>query len=214
MKGVRIEKGLFEKRAAAKRKSRSADARALESGKKSRAQLRLENGLFSGVKGRLVLEKAKALCWRPSPLAFADVKPILVRLERIADSVVVVGGQAVNFWAELYAPRVPAIDREAPFTSKDIDFCGDVRAVRICAEQLGGTAKVATMDDHTPSTGVVTFLDAGCRADHRLPRRAAGPARRRGGTLPEILDAAGKSTGILFRICTPCRSWRVGSTTP
>ena len=96
---------------------------------------------------------------RPSPLAFADVKPILVRLERIADSVVVVGGQAVNFWAELYAPRVPAIDREAPFTSKDIDFCGDVRTVRICAERLGGTAKVATMDDHTPSTGVVTFLD-------------------------------------------------------
>jgi hypothetical protein len=62
MKGVRIEKGLFEKRAAAKRKSRKADARALESGKKSRAQLRLENGLFSGVKVRLVLEKAKALC--------------------------------------------------------------------------------------------------------------------------------------------------------
>jgi hypothetical protein len=51
MKGVRIEKGLFEKRAAAKGKSRSADARALESGKKNRAQLRLENGLFSGVTG-------------------------------------------------------------------------------------------------------------------------------------------------------------------
>jgi hypothetical protein len=27
----------------------------------------------------------------------------------------------LNFWAEVYAPRVPAIDREAPFTSKDID---------------------------------------------------------------------------------------------
>jgi hypothetical protein len=144
---------------------------------------------------------------RPSPLAFADVKPILVRLERIADSVVVVGGQAVNFWAELYAPRVPAIDREAPFTSKDIDFCGDVRAVRICAERLGGTAKVATMDDHTPSTGIVTFLDdqgvertidfldapLGLRAD--AVDKLAIPA--------EILDAAGKSTGILFRIMHP-----------
>jgi hypothetical protein len=62
MKGVRIEKGQFEKRAAAKRKSRSADSRALELGKKSREQLRLENGLFSGVKVRLVLERAKALC--------------------------------------------------------------------------------------------------------------------------------------------------------
>ena len=63
---------------------------------------------------------------------------------------VVVGGRAVNFWAEFYAPRVPAIDREAPFTSKDIDFCGDVRAVRIRAERLGGIARVATMGDRAP----------------------------------------------------------------
>jgi len=62
MKGVHIEKGLFERRSADKRKSRKADAQALELGKKSRGQLRLENGLFSGVKVRLVLEKAKALC--------------------------------------------------------------------------------------------------------------------------------------------------------
>jgi hypothetical protein len=62
MKGVPIEKGLFEKRAAAERNSRKADARALELGKKSREQLRQENGLFSGVKVRLVLEKAKPLC--------------------------------------------------------------------------------------------------------------------------------------------------------
>jgi len=144
---------------------------------------------------------------RPPPLAFADVKPILSRLERIADSVVLVGGQAVNFWAELYAPRVPAIDREAPFTSKDIDFCGDVRAVRICADRLGGASRIATMDDHTPNTGVVTFLDdegvkrtidfldapLGLRAEevHRL----AIPA--------EILDATGKPAGQPFLIMHP-----------
>jgi hypothetical protein len=62
MKGVRVEKGLFERRAAEKRKSRQEDERALRAGTKSREQLRQENGLFSGVKVRLVLEKAKALC--------------------------------------------------------------------------------------------------------------------------------------------------------
>lgn len=61
MKGVRVEKNLFAKRSAEKAKSRRADARALASGKKSREQLRQENGLFSGTKVRLVLEKAKAL---------------------------------------------------------------------------------------------------------------------------------------------------------
>ncbi len=44
----------------------------------------------------------------------------------------------------------------------------------LCAERLGGIARVATIDDHTPSTGIVTFL-----------------------------DAAGTSTGILFRIMHP-----------
>ena len=62
MRAVRVQKGLFRKRAAEKRKTREADERALRSGKKNRQQLRLENGLFSGVKVRLVLEKAKALC--------------------------------------------------------------------------------------------------------------------------------------------------------
>jgi hypothetical protein len=62
MKVERVEKGLFQKRAAEKRKSRQRDERALRAGEKSREQLRQENGLFSGVRVRLVLEKAKALC--------------------------------------------------------------------------------------------------------------------------------------------------------
>ena len=152
-------------------------------------------------------KKPKPSAERPPPLAFADVKPILSRLERIADSVVLVGGQAVNFWAELYASRVPAINRAAPFTSKDIDFCGDVRAVRLCADRLGGTSRIATIDDHTPNTGVVTFLDddgvkrtidfldspLGLRAEE--VQRLAIPA--------EILDARGKPSGPLFRIMHP-----------
>ncbi len=61
MRRVRVEKGLFEKRAAEKRMSRKADERALKSGKKSPEQLRLENGLFSGMKVHVEFDKAKAL---------------------------------------------------------------------------------------------------------------------------------------------------------
>jgi hypothetical protein len=59
---VRVEKGLFERRKAEKQRSRDEDQRALESGQKSREQLRQENGLFSGVKVRVEFDKAKALC--------------------------------------------------------------------------------------------------------------------------------------------------------
>ena len=61
MKGAKVERSLFERRAAEKAVSRKADARALASGQVSAAKLRRENGLFSGVKVRIVLEKAKAL---------------------------------------------------------------------------------------------------------------------------------------------------------
>jgi hypothetical protein len=50
---------------------------------------------------------------------------------------------------------VPELAREAPFTSKDIDFCGDHRAVRLCADRLGGTARLATF----------AVLDAGLDID-------------------------------------------------
>jgi hypothetical protein len=57
MKGVPFEKGPFEKRAAEKRRSREADERSLRSGKNSREQLRMKNGLFSGVKVRVEFDQ-------------------------------------------------------------------------------------------------------------------------------------------------------------
>jgi hypothetical protein len=93
-------------------------------------------------------------------LSYVDVRPVLEKVADLERELVLVGGQAVNFWASFYQGRVPALAREAPFTSKDIDFCGDERAVRVCAERLGGTPRIATFDDATPNSGTVVFVDA------------------------------------------------------
>jgi hypothetical protein len=93
-------------------------------------------------------------------LAYVDVRPVLAKIADLERQLVLVGGQAVNFWASFYQGRVPVVAQEAPFTSKDIDFCGDQRSVRSCAERLGGTARVATFDDATPNSGTVVFVDA------------------------------------------------------
>ena len=95
-----------------------------------------------------------------SDLSFVDVRPVLAKIADLERDLVLVGGQAVNFWASRYQPRVPELGREAPFTSKDIDFCGDQKAVRICADRLGGTPRLATPDDATPNSGTVVFVDA------------------------------------------------------
>jgi hypothetical protein len=49
---------------------------------------------------------------------------------------VLIGGQAVNFWAELYLAAEPALKKHIPFTSGDIDFRGNRDDVRHIAGQL------------------------------------------------------------------------------
>jgi len=62
MKVERVSKAFFEKRAAEKRKHRQELSRALASSKVSRAKLQRKNARFVGMKVRLELKKAKALC--------------------------------------------------------------------------------------------------------------------------------------------------------
>ena len=67
-----------------------------------------------------------------------DVEVVLVERGDVVEHIVLVGGQAVNFWAERYSESDSALREKAPFTSKDIDFQGDADAVRTCAERLEG----------------------------------------------------------------------------
>ena len=82
-----------------------------------------------------------------SDLGYLDIRPILARLADLDRDLVLVGGQAVNFWAFVCEGRVPALARAGPFASRDVDFCGDRRTVRLCAQRLGGRARVSTLDD-------------------------------------------------------------------
>jgi hypothetical protein len=40
--------------------------------------------------------------------------------------IVVVGGQAVNFWADRYSPDKPELLAYRPFTSRDLDLLGSM----------------------------------------------------------------------------------------
>lgn len=143
----------------------------------------------------------------PPPLRFIDVQPLLLRLAEVCADVIIVGGQAVNFWAERYVGRLPTLGSEAPFTSKDLDFCGDHSVVKICAARLDGTAFVATMDDHVPNTGVVVYLDGqGWKRKIDVLYEPLGlrAAEVQNLAIPaELLDADGHPTGVVFRVMHP-----------
>lgn len=142
-----------------------------------------------------------------SALGYLDVRPVLERLSDLERDLVLVGGQAVNFWATLYAQRVPALAREAPFTSKDIDFCGDRHAARRCAARLHGTPRFAALDDATPNSGVVTFLDdAGVQRTLDVVTAPFGLRAQevRETAIPVMLpDASGHPSGTRFFVIHP-----------
>jgi hypothetical protein len=96
------------------------------------------------------------------PLRDEEVARILGLLEPLSDdrSIVLVGGQAVSFWTRFLGERSSELGALAPMASKDIDFEGSARAVRRAAELLTARVRLASMDDHTPNTGVVLFVDA------------------------------------------------------
>ncbi|MCA9675609.1 MAG: hypothetical protein KC464_11280 [Myxococcales bacterium] len=94
------------------------------------------------------------------PLTYEQASRILAKLSDLEHPVVLVGGQALNFWANYYEARVAELAAGAPYMSKDIDFLGSHDAVSECARRLGGKAKLTTLDDmNTPNTGIVMFLD-------------------------------------------------------
>ena len=69
---------------------------------------------------------------------------------------ILVGGQALNFWAEYYAETCPALNEYAPYTSKDIDFYGCAKLAHELAARLNVPVRVATIDDHTASVAILS----------------------------------------------------------
>jgi hypothetical protein len=97
-----------------------------------------------------------------SPLRDEEVRRILGLLEPLsADrSIVLVGGQAVVFWTRFLGERSSDVAAFTSLVSKDIDFEGSARAARRAADLLAARVRLASIDDHTPNTGIVLFLDA------------------------------------------------------
>ncbi|MGE4426998.1 MAG: hypothetical protein AB7G37_11155 [Solirubrobacteraceae bacterium] len=95
------------------------------------------------------------------PFALEDVAELIDRLGDLSDldDIVLVGGQALAFWAALVADREPVAARAIGATV-DVDFQAPMHRVREVAARLGGEARLPSIDEVTPSTGIVRFVDA------------------------------------------------------
>lgn len=90
-------------------------------------------------------------------LTYKDTERVLAKLSSVVSKLVLVGGQAVNFWSETYRQQHAGL-LEGPYASKDIDFWGPGVIAREAARLLQGRALYPSVSDHAPvQTAKVVF---------------------------------------------------------
>jgi hypothetical protein len=87
---------------------------------------------------------------------------------------ILIGGQAVNYWAERYLTTEPALRPLRPFTSVDIDFRGNREDVQRIATQLDLSPVYPPNVAMTALAGAVPFRIGGVRSNIEIVRRVPG----------------------------------------
>jgi hypothetical protein len=85
-----------------------------------------------------------------------------------------VGGQAVNYWAERYLQIEPELARLQPFTSEDIDFKGNRDDVQRIARQLGRLPVYPHKVEMTALAGVIPLQMGELKSSLEVVRRIPG----------------------------------------
>ena len=147
-------------------------------------------------------------------LSYADVETVLRLAEQEAPGLTLIGGQALNFWAERYLHRSPALQalmRVRPFTSGDLDFIGPLaprprEAARDTVDVSGELAVAEKIAQNLPGrlekTGFygprATLATISYRDEHDAPD---APAR----VIHFLGDMIGVDPAEVARTATPIR---------
>lgn len=87
---------------------------------------------------------------------------------------VLVGGQAVNYWAEHYSSTDPQLEKLRPFTSEDIDFKGSHADVQRIARQLDLNPSYPPKVQMTALVGFISFQIGDLKSAIEVVRRIPG----------------------------------------
>ena len=89
-------------------------------------------------------------------LRIHDIARVLESIPDDNDSILI-GGQALNIWAEYYAQNDSSLNTYSPFFSHDIDILGDRNAAATMHKIWKGEIRVPDMDTHTPMSANLRF---------------------------------------------------------
>jgi hypothetical protein len=109
-----------------------------------------------------------------------------------------IGGQAVNYWAERYLPVEPQLESLQPFTSEDIDFKGGAGDVQRIARQLALAPGYPPKVQMTALAGTIPFQIGDLKSNIEVVRRLPGVS----GSV-EALAIQAKWNGKMIRVLDP-----------
>ena len=85
-----------------------------------------------------------------------EIRRVLAGLaEAGIDSVVLIGGQSISFWALYYRIALPQTD--TPALTQDLDFKGSSKQAKSLATSIRASIKTPTLDDATASTAFLVW---------------------------------------------------------
>ena len=87
---------------------------------------------------------------------------------------VLIGGQAVNYWAERYLSTEADLEKLQPFTSQDIDFKGNPTDVERIARQLNLSPNYPPKVSMTALSGFIPFQIGALKSSIEIVRRIPG----------------------------------------
>ena len=111
---------------------------------------------------------------------------------------VLIGGQAVNYWAERYFQTEPELKDLQPFTSEDIDFKGGKQDVKRIAEQLGLAEVYPSKVAMTALAGCVPFQIGDLKSNIEIVRSVPGIS----GSI-DALAIEAELSGKIIRVLDP-----------
>jgi hypothetical protein len=109
-----------------------------------------------------------------------------------------IGGQAVNYWAERYLAVEPQLESLQPFTSEDIDFKGGSHDVQRIARQLKLAPRYPPKVQMTALAGIIPFQIDGLKSNIEVVRRIPGVS----GSV-DALAIQAEWTGKTIRVIDP-----------
>ena len=91
-----------------------------------------------------------------------DLPVLFKALRQVDPPAILVGGQSLTFWVDFF--ELPLPRTETPYLTQDADILGTQLDAQIIAKHLNrGKATTPQANDHTPSTGLITYYAEGRR---------------------------------------------------